>query len=392
MKGAIDKYEGKRGAVYRLRVEAGRDPATGNRRRVSERFRGSRGAAEKRLRELIAELEVGLHIAPTAATVADLLDRWLETVGPTIRETTAEGYRTYVRAYLKPHLGGIRLRDLTPEHIQAAYTGLLRRGGKNGQPLSRRTLHHAHRMLSEALSYGIRASLIARNPADRVTAPRFDRKEIRTLEPSEAATVFESLGDHSPWAYAPTALTLLTGLRRSEVLALQWRDVHLDGATPSVAVRRGFTRLATGEEVVRPPKTLKSARNVALGARAVSLLREWRATRDTEAHLLGQAVQNSDWLFSDALGNIYRPASLSQAFRRACRANGIAATFHSLRHTHATGMLKANVHPAVVQQRLGHSTIATTVDLYSHVTPGLQARAAERFDETFGAGVPALTP
>ena len=79
------------------------------------------------------------------------------------------------------------------------------------------------------------------------------------------------------------------------------------------------------------------------------------------------------------------------AFRWACRAIGIAATFHSLRHTHATGMLRANVHPAVVQQRLGHSTISTTIDLYSHVTPVLQARAAELFDDAFGEGLPALS-
>ena len=193
----------------------------------------------------------------------------------------------------------------------------------------------------------------------------------------------------TPWAYWPSALALLTGMRRSEVLALTWADVNLNGQEPSVSVRRGFTRLAGGEEVIRPPKTARSARNIALGARAVQLLQEWRAEREREAALLERPVP--EWVFSDPLGHAYKPTSVSQAFLRACRAAGVeGATFHSLRHTHATGMLRANIHPAVVQQRLGHSTIATTIDLYSHVTPALQAKAAERFDEAFDLSLPAL--
>lgn len=391
MKGAIDRYDGKRGTVYRLRVDVGSDPATGKRQFVTERIKGTRREADKRLRELIAEIETGVHVAPSATTVGDLLDRWFEAVSQTVRETTAEGYKTYLRAYLKTRLGQIRLQELTPALIEAAYTTLQRSGGKGGRPLSRRTLHHAHRTLSEALAYGVRANLIARNPADRVTAPRFDRKEIRVLEPAEMSAVFGYLREHTPWAYWPTALTLLTGLRRSETLALQWRDVHINGASSSLSVRRSFARLTTGEEVIRPPKTARSARNVALGARAVELLQELRAHRAREADLLDRTVSDTDWLFADALGNVHKPHSLSQAFRRACRACGVeGATFHGLRHTHATGLLRANIHPAVVQQRLGHSTIATTVDLYSHVTPGLQERAAERFDEAFGSTLPAL--
>ena len=389
MRGSIDRRPGARGVGYRLRVNAGRDPATGRRKVVTETVRGNRRAAEKRLRELITEIESGLHVSPTATTVADLLDRWFETVSSTIRETTAEGYRTYVRAYLKPHLGGIRLQDLTPEHVQAAYAALLEQGGKQGRPLSRRTVHHAHRTLDQAMEYALRANLIARNPCDVVTAPRFDRREIRVLEPGEASKVFAHMREHTPWAFWPAALALLTGARRSEVLALTWPDVNLNGGAPSLSVRRGFTRLTSGEEIVRPPKTAGSARNISLGARAVALLQEWRAERENEARLLERPIE--EWLFSDPLGHPYKPSSVSQAFRRACRAVGVeGATFHSLRHTHATGMLRANVHPAVVQQRLGHSTISTTIDLYSHVTPALQTRAAERFEETFGDGLPAL--
>jgi len=403
MRGTIQKRIGPRGTVYRLRVFTGIDPADGKRKWLSERVKGSRKAAERRLRELVTEVESGLHVAPTDLTVAGLLDRWLGTVQASIRPTTAEGYEWYCEAYLKPHLGSYPVQKLTPEQVQATYAALLECGGKQvrdpdapdnpealrGRPLSRRTVYHAHRTLDQALKYALRANLIARNPCDVVTAPRFDRREIRVLEPREAAAVFTYLRERTLWAFWPAALALLTGARRSEVLALTWPDVNLNGGAPSLSVRRGFTRLASGEEIVRPPKTGK-ARNVSLGPRAVALLQEWRAEREKEARLLEQPVQ--EWLFSDPLGRPYKPSSVSQAFRRACRAAGVdGASFHSLRHTHATGMLRANVHPAVVQQRLGHSTISTTIDLYSHVAPSLQARAAERFDEAFGDSLPALS-
>ena len=389
MRGTIDKRQGAGGVSYRLRVDAGRDPATGKRRRVLETVRGTRREAERRLREIIAEVESNRRVAPAGLTVGDLLDRWIDTIRSTVRPTTAEGYAHYVAAYLKPHLGSVVLQRLTPEHVQAAYTALGKHGGKRGQGLSQRTVHHAHRTLAEAMRYAVRAKLLAGNPCDAVTAPRFDRKEIRALEPAEAVAVFAEMQTRTPWAYWPSALALLTGMRRSEVLALTWADVNLNGQEPSVSVRRGFTRLTGGAEIVRPPKTARSARNIALGSRAVALLREWRAEREREAELLERPVP--EWMFSDPLGHAYKPSSVSQAFRRACRAAGVeGATFHSLRHTHATGMLRANVHPAVVQQRLGHSTIATTIDLYSHVAPALQAKAAERFDEAFDLSLPAL--
>ncbi len=389
MRGTIQKSGAQGVTSYRIRVADGTDRSTGTRRFVTETVRGTRKEAERRLREIITELESNRRVAPANLTVGGLLDRWLETVRPAVRPSTAEGYTHYCAAYLKPYLGSVMLQRLTPEHVQVAYTALLTGGGKRGQGLSQRTVHHAHCTLAEALRYAVRAKLITLSPCDAVTVPRFDRKEIRALEPTEVAAVFVEMQKRSPWAYWPSALALLTGARRSEILAFTWADVNLNGQEPSVSVRRGFTRLTGGDEVIRPPKTARSARNIALGPRAVQLLHEWRAEREKEARLLERPVP--EWVFSDPLGHAYKPSSVSQAFRRACRAAGVeGATFHSLRHTHATGMLKANVHPAVVQQRLGHSTIATTIDLYSHVAPALQAQAAERFDEAFDLSLPAL--
>lgn len=313
MRGSIQRREGARGVVYRLRVDGAKDLVTGERTIVSETIRGSKRDAQRRLRELIDEIESGGYVTPTDLSVSELLDRWLGTVGSTVRATTLQGYRFLCIRYLKPRLGHHRLQQLTSDHIQAAYADLLENHGSRGKPLSRRTVLHAHRVLTTAMRLAVRANLLGRNPCDRVTPPKASRKEIRTLEPGEASAVFEHLLEHAPWAYWPTALALLTGMRRSEVLGLQWGDLHVDGEHSGASVRRGFTLLASGEEVVGPPKTPTSVRNVALSGRTVGLLREWRTRRDEEARLLGNMVQKTDWVFSDALGRLYRPGSLSQA-------------------------------------------------------------------------------
>jgi integrase len=393
MRGHIRRREGKRGTSWRLWVDLGPDPLTKKRRQYTETHPGPERLAHRRLRDLVEAAEKGDPLGRGPVTVGDHLDGWLTTIGETLRPSTRQSYGDYVRAYLKPPLGAHRLTQLVPETIQAAYDRMLKSGGRGGRPLSRRTVFHAHRVLSEALKHAVRAGLIARNPADRTTPPKPERTEITTVAPDDMRKILDHLKEHAPWAVAPTALALATGLRRSELLALQWGDLLLDATPPALVVRRAYVRLDGGVDAVRPPKSAKGIRTVILTRSAVDILYAHRMAVLSDADLIDREVKPSDWVFADALGTPFKPGSLSQAFRRACRAVGVdGAHLHSLRHTHATVLLRANVHPKIVQERLGHSTVSTTLDTYSHAVAGLQVAAAEAFDKAFEAVSPASLP
>jgi len=177
---------------------------------------------------------------------------------------------------------------------------------------------------------------------------------------------------------------LFTGMRRSELLALRWQD--LDFILSQVYISRSLHQLRDGSFVFRSPKTAKGRRMVALTPSTVSVLKEHYENQRLERAMLGVPTTDSDLVFSTIENRPLRPNTITRAWTiLATRAGLKAIRFHDARHSHASLMLKQGVHPKIVQERLGHSTIATTLDTYSHVSPGLQEAAAKRFDEAFTA-------
>lgn len=180
--------------------------------------------------------------------------------------------------------------------------------------------------------------------------------------------------------YGPFYTALYTGLRRSELLGLRWQDVDLDLATLSVV--QTLHHVPKKGYVFREPKTKRSRRLVDLSPSLALLLREHRANQELERKLLESSITSDDLIFCCSDGNPLPPNSVTKAFKRIVKSMGISnIRFHDLRHTHATIMLSQGVHPKVVSERLGHSSVAITLDTYSHVLPGIQAAAALRFDE-----------
>ncbi len=185
--------------------------------------------------------------------------------------------------------------------------------------------------------------------------------------------------------YAVFHLALYTGMRRSELLALRWGDVDLIGS--QISVTRSLHRLQGGAIVFQPPKTAKGRRTIALSPSATAMLREYRGQQEL---LAGTPSHDDQLVFSHPDGSPMQPDAVSQAWRRLVQRCGMGGVrLHDARHSHATLMLKLGIHPKVVQERLGHSSISVTLDTYSHVAPGLQESAAMRFDELFDKGVEA---
>jgi integrase len=352
----------------------------GKRRQRNKTIKGTKKEAEARLREVLASLDTGSYVVPSKQTVGDFFTRWLQDYAAhNVRARTLDGYRDIIKQHLVPAIGDITLTSLTPAHIQSYYSKALESGrldGKGG--LSARTVKHHHRLLVEALGHALKWGLVVRNVALAVNPPKPVNVEMHTLDNTSVHKLMEASRE-TPY-YPLIHLALYTGMRRSELLGLRWKDVDLGMATVSIV--QVMHKLRDGSIVFSEPKTAKSRRMVVLTPTSALALKEHRKKREALADMLGKPLSVDDLVFCNVDGTPLSPSTVSHAFLDITRKAGIKnIRLHDLRHSHASLMLKQNVHPKIVQERLGHSTIAITLDLYSHITPGLQEAAALRFDE-----------
>lgn len=365
---------------YTIVLNMGKDPSTGKPRQQWVSVKGNKKEAEKRLAEILYQLDTGTYIKAGKTTVAEFLELWLRDYAAAhVRPRTLLRYQGIVRNHLIPSMGDIPLTQLQPSHVQACHSMALqgRKDGKEGTLTAKSVLQH-HRVLSEALSHAVKWGLVARNVAQAVDPPRSVNREMRTLDSHGVQRLLE-VAQNTPY-YALLHLDIYTGLRRSEILGLRWKDVSLPMATLSVV--QVLHRLPGGVTVFLEPKTAKGRRAVSLSPNAVSSLRSHRAQQELLRAVMGGTLSEDDLVFSKADGSPLKPDTISQAFKDITRKAGLQdVRLHDLRHTHATLMLQQGVHPKIVQERLGHATIAVTLDTYSHVLPGLQEAAALRFDE-----------
>lgn len=369
MKGTISKRTGPQGIAYRVRVDLGDDPATGQRHRRSGTFR-TRKEAEAAMAQWIADVERGTTIEPTRLTVAEYLARWLDALEG-VEPATHERYEALSRLHVAPTLGGRLLAKLTPLDVQQLYAACKAKG------LSPTTISLLHNMLHHALKQAVEWDLIVRNVAERVAAPRPKAPEPAVWSAEQVAR-FLAVADAEPDA-ALWWVAVTSGMRRSELLGLQWRDVDLKRGVLNVqhARKRGAdNRWETGA-----PKTRKGRRQIALPPSAVAALQAHRTAQLKRRLALGSAYADEDYVFAGTFGRPLHPRSLQYRYERLVKKAGLPyIKRHGLRHTNATVSRAAGEHPKIVQERLGHSSISMTLDRYSHVTPSMQQEAAARLE------------
>jgi integrase len=232
-------------------------------------------------------------------------------------------------------------------------------------------------VLRQALLQGVKWRLLARNAADAVEPPKPSKGVVRAMTEGETKTLLKGVREHA--LYVPVLLALTTGMRRGEILGLRWDDVDLGNGQLSVTQTLEQTREGLRLKV---PKTQRGRRVVALGSVTVDALRRHKAQQAARKLRLGPAFQDQGLVFPSPDGNLWKPDKFSYDFSVLAEHRGIARVrFHDLRHTHATELLRGGVHPKIVSERLGHSTIGITLDVYSHVMPGMQEEAVRKFDE-----------
>ena len=229
-----------------------------------------------------------------------------------------------------------------------------------------------HRVLKQALSQAVRWELLNRNPADAVDPSKIEWKPVQTYDLPQTVDVIETFRGRP--LFVPVLLAVLCGIRRGEICALRWKSLDLDAAQMSVVESLEQTKAGLR---VKSPKSGKG-RTVALSQTVVDELRAYRAKRAQEMLRLGAGLSNDDLVIAHEDGSQITPIYISQQWGRLiCKTSLARLRFHDLRHAHATAN---GVHPKIASERLGHSKVSITLDLYSHVIPGMQADAAATVD------------
>lgn len=364
--GTIAKVKGRE--LWCARITVGRD-ANGKRTRKTVYGKTRKEVADE-LTKLRNKQLNGTLTATTRQTVGEFLTNWLaDSVQQSVRERTHENYRQNVEKHIRPVIGGIVLDRLTPAHVQSLLAKM-EQGKKSG-----RTRQLVFGILKRALAQAVKWGLIVRNVCEAIERPQARRKEMKVLTAEQAAALFTTIkGDRLESLYV---LAVTTGLRQGELLGLEWSDVDLTAG--KLSVQRTLYQF-DGEFRTGEPKSERSRRMVNLPQMAVEALHAHRRLMMTEGNTGAARV----FVMPDG-----SPVDRTWLYRRHFRDVLIEAElppirFHDLRHTAATLLLSEGVHPKVVQERLGHSSIQLTLDTYSHVLPTLQEDAAGRLERLFG--------
>lgn len=335
----------------------------------------TRAEVSRKLTEAMGDRDRGLVYEAGNLTVGEYIMRWLEdSVKGTVRDSTYERYEYAIRPHIKPALGALKLKSLTPAHVRGFYREKLNAG------LAPATVHKLHVVLHKALEQAVSDGLIPRNATQGIKLPRISSETVEPLSAEEANRLIEAAsGDRLEAVYV---LAIHAGLRIGELLALGWEDVDLEQGT--LKVRRTLTH-AGGEWRVGETKSGKG-RKVRLTRSAAESLRVHHKRQLEERMRLAGLWDENDLVFPNEVGGILNPSNFrNRSFKRIKERADIPSDtrFHDLRHTCATLLLGEGVNPKVVSEQLGHASIRITLDTYSHVLPDMQESAAAAMETAF---------
>jgi integrase len=342
---------------------------------ITENLRGTKKEARARWEALGTAAREGKLATRGSATLSHYLTAtWLPHAATRVRATTLRRYEALLRVHVVPRIGDVKLSKLRPAHVQSVIDAMISDGAAAASVLQ------AHRVLSSALGQALRWQMVAVNPCAAVRPPRPDRAPLRV----PAADEIKALLRAATGVYEiPVLLAATTGMRRGEILGLRWPAVDLETGRIQVAQTLQKVR---GEVRFVAPKTDKSRRTVSLPASTVDRLRRHRVEQAERRLLLGAAWRDLGLVVEGGRGEHLDPDSLTHAFARMAKTAGQPKVrLHDLRHAFATTLLVGSVHPKVVSEALGHSSVAFTMDVYSHVLPTMGEQVAAAIESAIGS-------
>ena len=342
-----------------------------NGKRHNETIKGNRKRAEAVLTQHRVALEGGTFAGKKNLTVGLYLQGWLDTYAvPNCSAKTVQAYRQTVNRYTVD-IAHLQLQKLEATDIQPIYADMSK------QKLSNNTIDSLHKVLHIALNTAVKQGVLKRNVMAAVIAPKVVSKQVEVWDPETRSKAIEVLKDSRFGDFY--LLALLTGMRKGELAGLKWANVDLERGRLQVV--NTLQRISGRGLVLGVPKTERSRRSIALSDAAVGLLHEVRGKQTIQKAEIADAWTQSGFVLTHPDGMPLDSEVVSKAFTKLVKEAGFPdLTMHGLRHTHATILLEQGVNPKVVSERLGHASVATTMDIYSHVLPDMQEKAAQAID------------
>lgn len=377
MAGHVEKKKGRWYPVVDLGVDG-----AGKRQRQWHKGYATKKEASAALVELVSGANRGAYVEPSQLTVESyLVDEWLPAQETRVAVGTFKGFGTNVRSYIVPRIGALRLQDLRATHLNVLYAGLAKNGNKRTSgPLGPKSIVNVHTLLHKAFKDAVRWGHLVKNPAADADPPRVPKNEKKAWTPDDVQTFFDAIVGEP---MRPVLLTIATtGMRRGEALGLRWSDVDLDAGTAKIVQTVTSDGFGT-------PKTDNSRRAVPLAPVTIAALRAHRKNQNEDRMLVGPGYRTDlDLVFAHPDGTPLRPTTVLRTFQRHVDDLGLPKIgLHGLRHTWATIAMAGGISPKIVSDNLGHASVSTTLDLYSHVAPSIARDATDQVVGTmFGTG------
>lgn len=368
MKGSVRKRGDKWSYYFTIGVVDGK-------RKIKEKggFR-TKKEAQTALREALADFETqGFVQQKSDYTLYEFIEYWYETVAKTyLKPTTLEMYSSIIKTHLKDEIGHIKLDKITPALLQ----NFLSQKQQNG--LTSGAVHNIKKVLNNSLKLAVKQGYIKVNPLSSVEIRnKKSSKEKRILSKYEFNEILNEVKNTT--YYIPYVIALHTGMRLGEVLGLFWDDVDFENNRIYINKTLTFTRLNQLE--LSTPKTESSHRDILMTEQLKSELLKWQIMQSDLMQIHHSRNVKKTFICTDELGNPMNPKNVSVHTTRLAKRLNIAFTFHDFRHTHATMLLESGVNAKIVQERLGHSNISTTLGIYSHVTKFGEEEAISKFQQ-----------